>query len=99
MTTKFPRPRPVMHSIELAFSALERIGATVDRSGLTPTVTVPAKYLAVLRAVRLAALLERDGALLADIDRYGRVVGWHVSGELLAESARKGVQHALARTV
>ena len=31
------------------------------------------------QAVRAAALLERSGKLVADIDRMGRVTGWHVS--------------------
>lgn len=29
------------------------------------------------RLIRKAALLERSGSLVADIDRQGRVIGWH----------------------
>ncbi|MFA5262220.1 MAG: hypothetical protein WC378_00235 [Opitutaceae bacterium] len=37
------------------------------------------KMLRFARLVRAAVVLERKGALVANIDRMGEVVGWHLS--------------------
>ncbi len=36
------------------------------------------KALAFARLIRAATLLERTGALVANIDRMGNLVGWHL---------------------
>lgn len=33
------------------------------------------------RAIRTLVLCEREGVVIADIDRMGKVVGWHLSSE------------------
>lgn len=33
------------------------------------------------RLIRRATLLEKAGVLLADIDRMGKVIGWHIRSE------------------